>query len=55
MDARSSDAFVEFAKRNPAIAENRTIVFLSSERARAGLSAGIKHPNGYVGTRTNSI
>jgi hypothetical protein len=29
--------------------------FLSLERARAGLSAGIKHPNGYVGTRTNSI
>jgi hypothetical protein len=55
MDARSSDAFVEFAKRNPAIAENRTIAFLSSEWARAGPSAGIKHLNGCVGTRANSI
>jgi hypothetical protein len=55
MDARSSGAFVEFAKRNPAIAENITIAFLSSERARAGLSAGIKYPNGYVRTMTNSI
>jgi hypothetical protein len=55
MDARSSGAFVEFAKRNPAIAENITIAFLSSERARAGLSAGIKHTNGYVRTMTNSI
>jgi hypothetical protein len=54
-DVRSSDAFVEFVKRNPAIAENITIAFLSSERARAGLFAGIKHPNGYVGTSTNSI
>ena len=35
MDARSSDAIVEFAKRNPAIDENRTITFLSSERAMA--------------------
>jgi hypothetical protein len=43
MDARSPDAFVAFAKRNPAFAENKIIAFLSSERARADhgeISAG---------------
>jgi hypothetical protein len=43
MDARSPDAFVEFAKGNPALAENRIIAFLSSERTRADcgeISAG---------------
>jgi integrase len=43
MDARSPDAFVTFAKMNPALAENRIIAFLSSERARADcgeISAG---------------
>jgi hypothetical protein len=35
MDARSPDAFVDFAKSNPALAENKIITFLSSERARA--------------------
>lgn len=43
MDARSPDAFVDFAKSNPALAENKIIAFLSSERARADrgkISAG---------------
>jgi hypothetical protein len=43
MDAASPDAFVEFAKNNPALAENKIIGFLSSERARADrgeISAG---------------
>jgi integrase len=43
MDAESPDAFVEFAKNNPALAENKIIAFLSSERARADrgeISAG---------------
>jgi integrase len=43
MDARSPNAFVEFAKCNPAVAENKIIAFLSSERARADcgeISAG---------------
>ena len=43
MDARSPDAFVDFAKSNPALAENKIIAFLSSERARANrgeISAG---------------
>jgi hypothetical protein len=31
---RDPDAFVAFAKSNPALAENRIIAFLSSERAR---------------------
>jgi hypothetical protein len=35
MDASSPDAFVEFAKNNPTLAENKIIAFLSSERARA--------------------
>ena len=35
MDARSPDAFVDFAKSNPALAENKIIAFLSSERAKA--------------------
>jgi hypothetical protein len=35
MDARSPDAFVEFAKNNPALTENIIITFLSSERAKA--------------------
>jgi hypothetical protein len=43
MNARSQDAFVDFAKSNPALAENKIIAFLSSERARADrgeISAG---------------
>ena len=43
VDARSPDAFVDFAKSNPALAENKIIAFLSSERARADrgeISAG---------------
>jgi hypothetical protein len=43
MDARSPDAFVDFAKNNPALTENKIIAFLSSERARANrgeISAG---------------
>jgi hypothetical protein len=43
MDVRSPDAFVEFAKSNPAVAENKIIAFLSSERTRADcdeISAG---------------
>ena len=43
MDAGAPDAFVEFAKNNPALAENKIIAFLSSERARADrgkISAG---------------
>jgi integrase len=43
MDAKSPDAFVEFARNNPALAENKIIAFLSSERARADrgeISAG---------------
>jgi integrase len=35
MDAKSPDAFVEFAKNNPTLTENKIIAFLSSERARA--------------------
>ncbi len=35
MDASSPDAFVEFARNNPTLAENKIIAFLSSERARA--------------------
>jgi hypothetical protein len=34
-DAKSPDAFVEFARNNPTLAENKIIAFLSSERARA--------------------
>jgi integrase len=43
MDAKSPDAFVEFAKSNPTLTENKIIAFLSSERARADrgeISAG---------------
>src|SRR5919108_4115262 len=43
MDAKSPDTFVAFAKSNPALAENKIIAFLSSERARADrgeISAG---------------
>src|SRR5688500_1546949 len=43
MDAKSPDAFVEFARNNPALAENKIIAFLSSERARVDrgeISAG---------------
>jgi hypothetical protein len=43
MDAKSPDDFVQFAKKNPALAENKIITFLSSERARADrgeISAG---------------
>jgi hypothetical protein len=43
MNARSPDAFVDFAKSNPALAENKIIAFLSSQRARADrgeISAG---------------
>jgi hypothetical protein len=35
MDASSPDAFVEFARNNPVLTENKIIAFLSSERARA--------------------
>jgi hypothetical protein len=35
MDAESPDAFVEFARNNPVLTENKIIAFLSSERARA--------------------
>jgi hypothetical protein len=35
MDAKSADAFIEFARNNPALAENKIIAFLSSEQARA--------------------
>ncbi len=35
MDAEIPDAFVEFAKKNSVITENKIIAFLSSERARA--------------------
>jgi integrase len=35
MDADSPDAFIEFAKKNPVLAENKIIAFLSSERSRA--------------------
>jgi hypothetical protein len=31
MDAESPDAFVEFARNNPILAENKIIAFLSSE------------------------
>jgi hypothetical protein len=43
MDTKPPDAFIEFAKNNPTLAENRIIAFLSSERARADqgeISAG---------------
>jgi hypothetical protein len=43
MDAVSPDAFVEFARNNSVLAENKIIAFLSSERARADrgeISAG---------------
>ena len=43
MDAQTPEAFVEFAKMNPALAENKIIAFLSSERGRADrgeISAG---------------
>jgi hypothetical protein len=43
MDAKSPDAFIEFARNNPALAQNKIIAFLSSERARADrgeISAG---------------
>jgi hypothetical protein len=46
MDAKSPDAFIEFAKTNPTLAENKIITFLSSERARADhgeISAGTIH------------
>jgi hypothetical protein len=35
MNAVSHDAFVEFARNNSVLAENKIIAFLSSERARA--------------------
>lgn len=35
MNAVSPDNFVEFARNNPVLAENKIIAFLSSERARA--------------------
>jgi hypothetical protein len=34
MDVRSTEAVVRFAKSNPAVAENKIIDFLSSERGR---------------------
>jgi hypothetical protein len=34
MDVRSPEAVVRFAKNNPAVAENKIIDFLSSERGR---------------------
>jgi hypothetical protein len=34
MDIRSPEAVVRFAKSNPAVAENKIIDFLSSERGR---------------------
>jgi hypothetical protein len=43
MDAKSADAFIEFARNNPVLSENKIIAFLSSERARADrgeISAG---------------
>jgi integrase len=43
MNAKSPDAFVEFARNNPVHTENKIIAFLSSERARADrgeISAG---------------
>ena len=43
MNAESPDAFVEFAKNNSALTENKIIPFLSSEWARADrgeISAG---------------
>lgn len=43
MDAGSRDAFVEFAKGNPVLVENKIIAFLLSERTRADsgeISAG---------------
>ena len=43
MDAKSPDAFVEFARNDPVLTENKIIGFLSSERARADcgeISAG---------------
>jgi hypothetical protein len=43
MDAKPPDAFIEFAKNNPTVAENTITAFLSSERARADqgeISAG---------------
>jgi hypothetical protein len=43
MGAKSPDAFIEFAKNKPTLAENKIIAFLSSERARADrgeISAG---------------
>jgi hypothetical protein len=53
-DMRSSDAFVEFEKGSLQLLkiEQWSFYHLNGQ----GLdSAGIKHPNGYVGTRTNSI
>lgn len=43
IDANSPDAFIEFARNNPTLAENRIIALLSSERARVDhgeISAG---------------
>ena len=43
MDAMSPDGFVEFARNNSMVVENKIIAFLSSERARADrgeISAG---------------
>jgi hypothetical protein len=43
MGAESPDAFIEFARNSPILAENKIIRFLSSERARADrgeISAG---------------
>jgi hypothetical protein len=35
MDAKPAEAFVEFARNNPTLAENKIIAFLSFERTRA--------------------
>ena len=35
MNAKSPDTFVEFARNDPTLVENKIIAFLSSERARA--------------------
>jgi stage V sporulation protein SpoVS len=43
MGAEAPDAFVECAKSNPVLTENKIIAFISSERARADrgeISAG---------------
>jgi hypothetical protein len=41
MDAASPDAFVEFARNNPVLVENKIIAFLSPKRARAVIFTAI--------------